>query len=223
MPWILVFGITYLLNAIVHQYTFFLKDYAIYFKEYKPKVDYIKERVRFLPSWFSVKMGPWKMSGLSPTMVIFHWSMIVSKEEVSRQHLSPENWCLEYHFPFGARPIFKCELFVSGRVTLSGIQKSYSTQRDFLGIRDYLRCAKVCSNTNLAKRHGTKNKQNRQNSSFTLAAGPKTCGCAFLGRKWGSQKFATPIHQWKFTLELIEHHFSRVPVGQNTWKGDIFF
>ena len=31
-------------------------------------------------------------------------------------NIAPENWWLEYEFPFGVSPIFRCELLVSGRV-----------------------------------------------------------------------------------------------------------
>ncbi len=33
--------------------------------------------------------------------------------------ITPENWWLEDEFPFGARPIFKGELLVSGRVIVA--------------------------------------------------------------------------------------------------------
>ena len=43
---------------------------------------------------------------------------------------APENGWLEYSFPFGARPIFRGELLVSGRVLLS-IDPNSSIPRPF--------------------------------------------------------------------------------------------
>lgn len=69
---------------------------------------------------------------------------------------------------------------------------------------------KVCSNTNPAKRHGTKNKQDKRNSSFTLVIRPNTVDVR-LRCTHGTSTFS-----WSNIV------FSHFPVGQNMEKWRMF-
>ena len=55
------------------------------------------------------------------------------------EQLAPENGWLEYYCPIGFRPIFRCELFVSGRVNPSVFLQKYLEPRSAWSIEFTLR------------------------------------------------------------------------------------
>ena len=150
---------------------------------------------------------------------------------VPETNIAPENWWLEYYFPIGARPIFRCELLVSGRVN-SGIFTTLNLNLVFklAWISDYLfhRMTSIqrkqlssLSSGDTAKNRATSRGvlDDRLPSLVRCKVGKGLMPWDFLGLKKGEIFSAEILPGWFgwlfFFVSLEVNHLQRIKFG---WK-----